>query len=147
MPAERASAAMADPSCVSRALTFEIGLCCIGYRSHGLSDSQGLRRPSGSIFTIAEIMFDVLMNLSVVLSCGFLAMPWFFGALWGARGVVLSTGCAVVILVCLFPILFWLSCGACGQGAIAIVVLGPIWIVSALLTVASAAFAYYKFAR
>jgi len=34
----------------------------------------------------------------------------------------------------------------CGQGAIAIFMLGPIWIV-ALFTIASAAFAYRKFAR
>ena len=93
------------------------------------------------------IMFDDLMTLLVILSFGFPAMPWFFGARWGARGVWLSTGFAAVILLCFFPILFWVACGACGQGAIAIFVLGPIWIVSALLTVTSAALAYYKFAR
>ncbi|MET4209833.1 hypothetical protein [Bradyrhizobium sp. LA2.1] len=92
-------------------------------------------------------MFDDLMTLLVILSFGFPAMPWFLGARWGSRGVWLSTGFAVVILLGLFPILFWVACGACGQGAIAIFVLGPIWIASALLTVTSAAFAYYKFAR
>src|SRR4051812_43618453 len=95
----------------------------------------------------AEIMFDVLMTFLIGLSFGLPAMPWFFGARWGSRGVWLSTGFAVVILLCFFPILFWVACGACGQGAIAIFVLGPIWIASALLTVTSAAFAYYKFAR
>ena len=90
-------------------------------------------------------MFDVLMNILVILSVGFPAIPWFFGARWGSRGVWLSTGFAVVILLCFFPILFEVACGACGQGAIAIFLLGPIWIVSALLTVTSAAFAYYKF--
>src|SRR4030088_764394 len=69
------------------------------------------------------IMFDVLMTLLVILSFGFPAMPWFFGARWGLRGVWLSTGFAVVILLCFFPILFWVACGACGQGAIAIFVL------------------------
>jgi hypothetical protein len=93
------------------------------------------------------IMFDDLMNLLAILSVGFPAVPWFFGARWGARGVWLSTGLAVVILLCCFPILFSVSCGACGQGAIAIFVLGPIWIASALLTVTSAAVAHYKFAR
>jgi len=93
------------------------------------------------------IMFDVLMTLLVILSFGFPAMPWFFGARWGLRGVWLSTGFAVVILLCFFPILFWVACGACGQGAIAIFVLGPIWIGSALLTVTSAALSYYKFPR
>lgn len=92
-------------------------------------------------------MFDVLMNLLVVLSFGFPAIPWLFGARWEARGVWLSTGCAVVILVCFFPILFWVACGACGQDAIAIFVLGPIWIASALLTITSAALAHYKFAH
>jgi hypothetical protein len=91
-------------------------------------------------------MFDDVMTLLVILSFAFPAMPWFFGAGWGAKGVCLSTGCAVVILLCFFPILFGIACGACGQGAIAILVLGPIWIFSALLTVISAAFAYYKFA-
>lgn len=94
-----------------------------------------------------EIMFDVLVNLLVGLSFGFPAVPWLFGARWGARGVWLSTGFAVAILLCLFPILFGFGCGDCGQGAIAIFVLVPIWIAAALLTVASAAFAHFKFAR
>jgi hypothetical protein len=95
----------------------------------------------------AEIMFDNLMILLAILPIGFPATPWFFGARWGLRGVWLSTGFAVVILLCLFPVLFWVACGACGQGALAIFVLGPIWIGSALLTVTSATFSYYKFAR
>jgi hypothetical protein len=92
-------------------------------------------------------MFDVLMTLLAILSFGFPATPWLFGVRWGSRGVWLGTGFAVVILLCFFPILFWVACGACGQGAIAIFVLWPIWIAAALLTVTSAAFAYYKFAR
>ncbi|WP_314952646.1 hypothetical protein [Bradyrhizobium cosmicum] len=91
-------------------------------------------------------MFDVLMNL-LILSFGFPAIPWLFGSQWGSRGVWFSTGLAVVFLLCLFPILLWVTCGACGQGAIAIFVLGPVWIVSALLTVTSAALAHYKFAH
>jgi hypothetical protein len=93
-------------------------------------------------------MFDVLMDLTVILSFGFPAVPWFFGARWGRRGIWLGTGFVVVIL-CFFSLLFSAACTAsnCGQGAIAIFVLGPIWIASALLTVTSAAFAYYKFAR
>lgn len=54
---------------------------------------------------------------------------------------------AVVILLCLFPIVFWFGCGACGQGALAIFVLVPIWIASALFTIASAAVAHFKFVR
>src|SRR5262245_42232500 len=54
----------------------------------------------------AEIMFDVLVTLLFILSIlsyfGFPAMPWFFGARWGSRGVWLSTGFAVVILLCFF---------------------------------------------
>ena len=93
-------------------------------------------------------MFDVLMDLTVILCFGFPAVPWFFGARWGRRGIWLGTGLVVVIL-CFFPLLFSAACTAsnCGQGAIAIFVLGPIWIASALLTVTSAAFAYYKFVR
>ncbi len=93
-------------------------------------------------------MLDVLMNLMIILSFGFPAVPWFFGARRGRRGIWLSTGCVVVIL-CLFPLLFFAACFAsnCGQGAIAIFTLGPIWIGSALLTLISAAFAHYKFAR
>ena len=97
---------------------------------------------------VREIMFDVLIDLMVILSFGFPVVPWFFGARWGRRGIRLSTGFVVVIL-CFFPLLFSAACIAsnCGQGAIGIFVLGPIWIASALLTVTSAAFAYYKFVR
>ena len=101
-----------------------------------LSASQGV-----------EILFDVLMTLLIALSFGFPAVPWFFGARWGRIGIWLSTGFAVVILLCFFPILFWVACGDCGQGAIALFLLVPIWIVSALFTVTFAAFAHYKFAR
>jgi len=92
-------------------------------------------------------MLDALMHLTVILSLGFPAVPWLFGARWGRRGVWLSTGLVVVIL-CLFTPLFFAACVAanCGQGAIAIFVLGPIWIGSAVLTVTSAALAHYKFA-
>ncbi|ABD08403.1 hypothetical protein RPB_3708 [Rhodopseudomonas palustris HaA2] len=85
-------------------------------------------------------MFDNLMILLVVLSFGFPAMPWLFGARWGAKGIWLSTGFSVVLLLGGFPILFETACIAsnCGQGAIAIFMLGPIWIASALLTVGSA---------
>ncbi|MFC0241499.1 hypothetical protein [Rhodopseudomonas telluris] len=76
----------------------------------------------------------------VVLSFGFPALPWLFGARWSAKGLWLSTAFAVVLLLGGFPYLFGTACVAtnCGQGAIAIFVLGPIWIVSALLTVGSA---------
>jgi hypothetical protein len=93
-------------------------------------------------------MLDALMYLTLILSFGFPAMPWFFGARWRRRGIWLSTGLVVVILF-LFTPLFFAACDAsnCGQGAIAIFMLGPIWIVSGLLTVTSAAFAHYKFVR
>ena len=93
-------------------------------------------------------MFDVLMDLMAILSFGFPVVPWLVGARWGRRGVWLSTGFVIVIL-CSFTPLFFAACVAasCGQGAIAIFVLGPIWIGSGLLTLISAAFAYYKFVR
>lgn len=92
-------------------------------------------------------MFDTLVNSLAILSIGFPAVPWLFGVRWGRRGVWLSTGFAVAILLCLFPIVFWTGCGDCGQGAIAIFVLVPIWMASALVTLASAAVAHFKFAR
>src|SRR5436190_20951206 len=71
--------------------------------------------------SVREIMFDVLINLTVILSFGFPAVPWFFGARWGRRGIWLSTGFVVVIL-CFFPPLFFAACDVwnCGQGAVAI---------------------------
>ena len=93
-------------------------------------------------------MPDTLIYLTLILSFGFPAVPWFFGARWRRRGIWFSTGLVLVIL-CLFTPLFFSACAAlnCGQGAIAIFLLGPIWIASGLLTVTSAAFAHYKFAR
>jgi len=93
-------------------------------------------------------MFNVLVTLLAILPFGFPAMPIFFGARWGSRGVWLSTGFAVVTL-CFFPTLFEVACVAyaCGQGALGIFVLVPIWMLAALLTIISATFAYYKFAR
>lgn len=92
-------------------------------------------------------MFDVLVNFLAVLSVGFPVVPWLFGPRWGRKGVWVGTASAVVILLCLFPVVFWTGCGDCGQGAIAIFVLVPIWMASALLTVASAAVAHFKFVR
>ncbi|WP_148287806.1 hypothetical protein [Rhodopseudomonas sp. B29] len=85
----------------------------------------------------------------VVLSLGFPAVPWMFGARWGARGIWWSTGFAVVVLLCLFPAVFETACiaSACGQGAIAIFVLAPIWIASAVLTVGSATVSHYSYKR
>lgn len=93
-------------------------------------------------------MFDAVIYLTLVLSFVFPAIPWFFGARRGLRGVWLSTGLVAGIL-CLFTPLFFAACVAsnCGQGAIAIFMLGPIWIASAVLTLASAVLAHYRFAR
>lgn len=93
-------------------------------------------------------MLDALIYLTLILSLGFPVVPWLFGARWGRKGIWLSTGLVIVIL-CLFTPLFLEACSAsnCGQGAIAIFVLGPIWIISAILTVTSAALAHYRFAR
>ncbi len=94
-------------------------------------------------------MPDAVIYLTLILSLGFPIVPWLFGARWGRRGVWLSTGLVLVVLG-LFAPLFFAACAAsnCGQGAIAIFVLGPIWIISAILTITSAALAhYYKFAR
>ena len=71
--------------------------------------------PSARVNDQEPIMFDVLMTLLVILSFGFPAMPWFFGARWGLRGVWLSTGFTVVILLCFFPILFWVHAVPVGR--------------------------------
>jgi hypothetical protein len=93
-------------------------------------------------------MLDAVIYLTLVLSFGFPVVPWLFGTRWGRKGIWLSAGLVIVIL-CLFAPLFSSACVAanCGQGAIAIFVLGTIWLISAILTVMSAALAHFKFAR
>jgi hypothetical protein len=93
-------------------------------------------------------MLDALMYLMLFLSLGFPVVPWLFRARSGRRGIWLSTGFVLVALLC-FPFLFFSACGAtnCGQGAIAIFVLGPIWMVSAALTLICAAIASYSLRR
>jgi hypothetical protein len=91
--------------------------------------------------------FGALMTFFYITAVVFPVVPWLFGARWGTRGVWLSTGVSVVILLCFFPVLFLHGCGDCGQGAIAIFILVPIWIVSAFFTVVLAAAAHKKFAR
>jgi hypothetical protein len=90
-------------------------------------------------------MLDALIYLMLFLSLGFPAVPWLFRARWGRRGIWFSTGFVFVTLI-LFPFLFLDACAAvnCGQGAIAIFVLGPAWIASAVLTLMSAAIASYS---
>ena len=90
-------------------------------------------------------MFDALMYAMLFPPLGFPVVPWLFRARWGRWGIWLSTGFVLVILLCL-PFLFFEACGAvnCGQGAIAIFMLGPVWIVSAVFTVVCAAIASYS---
>ena len=93
-------------------------------------------------------MFDAMMYLMLILPIGFPVVPWLFRTRSGRRGIWLSTGFVLVTLF-FFPFLFLSACDAtnCGQGAIAIFLLGPIWIVSAVLTVVSAALASYGWRR
>jgi hypothetical protein len=90
-------------------------------------------------------MFDALMYVLLFLPMGFPVVPWLFGARFGQRGIWLSTGFVLVILL-LLPFLFFEACVAanCGQGAIAIFMLGPAWIAAALLTVMCAVLASYR---
>jgi hypothetical protein len=96
-------------------------------------------------FCSLRVMFDALMYPMLFLPLGFPVVPWLFRARWGRRGIWLSTA-VVLVTLGLFPFLFFEACGAvnCGQGAIAIFMLGPIWIVSAVFTVVSAALAVYS---
>ena len=91
-------------------------------------------------------MLDALIYLMLFVSLGFPAVPWLFRARWGRRGIWISTG-FVLLALCLFPFLFFVACVAanCGQGAIAIFTLGPIWTASAVLTVMCAVLASYRF--
>ena len=90
-------------------------------------------------------MFDALMYVLLFLPMGFPVVPWLFRTRSGRRGIWISTG-LVLVTLCLFPVLFFEACVAvnCGQGAIAIFMLGPVWIVSAVFTVVSAAIALYS---
>ncbi len=90
-------------------------------------------------------MLDALMYATLFLSLGFPVVPWLFRARAGRRGVWLSTGFVIVALLC-FPFVFFGACVAtnCGQGAIAIFMLGPIWIASAAATLISAVIASYS---
>jgi hypothetical protein len=89
-------------------------------------------------------MLDALIYLMLFLSLGFPVVPWLFRVRSGRRGIWISTALVIVTLIC-FPFLFFSACVAanCGQGAIAIFMLGPIWIASGVATVASAALASY----
>lgn len=89
-------------------------------------------------------MFDALMYVMHFVPLGFPVVPWLFRTRSGRWGIWLSTGFVILTLI-LFPFLFFSACAAvnCGQGAIAIFMLGPIWIASAVFTVASAALASY----
>lgn len=90
-------------------------------------------------------MFDTLMYAMLFLPMGFPVVPWLFRARSGLRGIWISTGFCLAALA-LFPFLFFSGCVAvnCGQGAIAIFILGPVWIGSAVITVASAVLAAYS---
>ena len=86
-----------------------------------------------------------LMYAMLFLPFSFPVVPWFFGARFGQWGIWLSTGLVLAVLLA-FPSLFFAACAAanCGQGAIAIFMLGPAWIAAALLTVMCAALASYR---
>jgi hypothetical protein len=90
-------------------------------------------------------MFDAMMYVLLFLPMGFPVVPWLFRARWGMRGIWISTGLVIAILAS-FPFLFFTACVAvnCGQGAIAIFMLGPVWIGSAVITVLSGVLAAYS---
>jgi hypothetical protein len=93
-------------------------------------------------------MFDAMMYLMLFLPLGFPVVPWLFRARSGRKGIWLSSGFVLVTLA-LFPFLFFSACVSvnCGQGAIAIFMLGPVWIVSAVFTVVCAVIASYSLRR
>lgn len=93
-------------------------------------------------------MMDTLINAMAFLALGFPAVPWLLRARSGKGGIWIGTGLAIVTLIA-FPFIFFAACVAvnCGQGAIAIFMLGPVWIGSAVITVLSAVLAAYSLRR
>ena len=65
------------------------------------------------------------------------------------RGAWLLCCAAVCVLGLLFPALFWWTCGwsNCGQGAVGIFMLAPVWLLCAVITPLSAWAAARKLAR
>lgn len=63
--------------------------------------------------------------------------PWFAKR---PRGAWLVCCAAVSVLVLLFPAMFWWGCdwSNCGQGAVAILVIAPVWLIFAVITPLSA---------
>lgn len=72
--------------------------------------------------------------------------PWFAKR---PRGAWLVCGAAVSVLVLLFPAMFWSVCvwSNCGQGAVGIFILAPVWLLFAVITPLSAWAAARKLAR
>jgi hypothetical protein len=91
---------------------------------------------------------DTLMYAMLFVPLGFPVVPWLFCPRFGRREIWLSTAVMVTILLCL-PLIFWEACGLynCGQGAVALLMLVPIWMFMGLATVASAALADYYLRR
>jgi hypothetical protein len=117
-------------------------------RKIGLGSKSDLIRLHGSYRIRPMSDFEVLVALMAILPYGLVAVPWFFGKRWRLKGIWLGAGLVAVIL-CLLPLLFDFTCAAyaCGQAVFAIFLLGPIWLLVAVMTIVSAVIAYYKFAR
>jgi Na+/melibiose symporter-like transporter len=79
---------------------------------------------------------DTLMYAMLFVPLGFPVVPWLFCRRFGRREIWLSTAVMVTILLCL-PLIFWEACGLynCGQGAVALLMLVPIWMFVGLATV------------
>jgi hypothetical protein len=73
-----------------------------------------------------------------------IAVPWALAWRWGRRGAWVKLS-LMTLLVLFSPLWFYLYCGAtaCGQGAILVVPMTPVAIVSGLGALASAALAVY----
>jgi hypothetical protein len=93
--------------------------------------------------------FDIFGGVMYVLFFApllFPLAPWFAKR---PRGAWLVCGVAVSVLVLLFPAMFWWGCdwSNCGQGAVAIFILAPVWLLFAVITPLSAWAAARKLAR
>ena len=91
-------------------------------------------------------VFGGVMNLLFFVPFLFPLAPWLAKRPRGAWRVCFG---AVSVLVLLFPAIFWWGCdwSNCGQGAVAIFILAPVWLLVAVITPFSTWAAARKLAR
>ena len=92
---------------------------------------------------------DVFIVVMYVLLFASLLVPLAPRLAKSPRGAWLVCFAAVAVLGLVFPAIFWWTCewSNCGQGAVGIFLVAPVWILSAVVTPLSAWAAARKLAR